>query len=41
MYISDKEKLSNAMGQFELWCGKLFYYHSNELGWEFIKDIAE
>jgi hypothetical protein len=36
MYISDKDRLSACMGQFQLWEGKLFYY-SDRLGWRYIR----
>jgi hypothetical protein len=38
-YISDKDRLSESMGQFQLWYGKLFYYHSNFIGWRYLKDV--
>ena len=37
MYISDKDRLAQNMGQFQLWEGKLFYYHSDRLGWKYIQ----
>ena len=37
MYISDKDRLEQPMGQFQNWYGKLFYYHSERLGWRYIK----
>lgn len=37
--MSDSEKLANMMGQYEAWCGKLFYYHGPNLGYRFIKDL--
>ena len=39
MYISDKDKLSNQMGQFDVWCNKLFYWKGPVIGWRFIKDL--
>lgn len=36
MYLSDDQKLSQQMGQFEVWCGKLFYYSGKRLGWRYI-----
>lgn len=39
MCIPDHEKLNKPLGQFEIWYGKLFYYHSEKLGWRYIKDI--
>lgn len=40
MYRSDAEKLQHEMGQFEVWCGKLFKYSGKTLGWRFIKDMV-
>jgi hypothetical protein len=37
MYISDNVRLKQPMGQFQNWYGKLFYYHSERLGWRYIK----
>ena len=37
MYISDKDRLEQPMGQFQNWCGKLFYYHGQRLGWRYLK----
>ena len=37
MYINDADRLEQAMGQFQSWCGKLFYYHNERLGWRYIK----
>lgn len=38
-YISDEDKISQAMGQFESWYDKLFYWSGDRLGWRFIKDL--
>lgn len=35
----DSEKLANVMGQYEVWCGKLFMYWNANLGWRFVKDL--
>lgn len=40
MYISDSEKLATPMGQFELWCGKLFVYRNDVVGWRYIKGLT-
>ena len=37
MYINDLDRLSCQMGQFQMWEGKLFYWHSMQLGWRLIK----
>jgi len=37
MYINDRDRLAQSMGQFQMWEGKLFYYHSDQLGWRYIK----
>jgi hypothetical protein len=37
MYINDADRLAQCMGQFQMWAGKLFYYHSDRLGWRYIK----
>jgi len=37
MYISDQDRLAQSMGQFQLWEGKLFYYHSTTLGWRYLR----
>lgn len=37
-YIGDKERLEQPMGQFQSWCGKMFYYHGETLGWRLILD---
>lgn len=37
MYISDRDRLDQAMGQFQLWENKLFYYHSERLGWRYLR----
>lgn len=37
-YIPDAVRLSQPMGQFQLWHQKLFYYHS-ELGWRYMKGL--
>ena len=37
MHISDTVRLDQPMGQFQNWYGKLFYYHSERLGWRYIK----
>lgn len=39
-YLSDKDRLAQPMGQFELWYGKLFYYHSPKLGFRYLKGLA-
>ena len=39
MYISDKERLVVSMGQYQSWCGKLFYWSGDRLGWRYIKGI--
>lgn len=36
MYIADADRLAQEMGQFQLWHGKMFYWHSMELGWRYI-----
>ena len=38
-YINDLDRISHDMGQFQIWCGKLFYWHSMRLGWRFLKDV--
>ncbi len=30
---------AGPMGQFEAWCGKLFYYSGEFLGWRYIKEL--
>lgn len=37
MYIKDRDRLEQQMGQFQLWYDKLFYYHSDRLGWRYLK----
>lgn len=37
IYISDQDRLAHSMGQFQLWCGKLFYWSGQRLGWRYIK----
>lgn len=37
MYIADADRLAQSMGQFQMWEGKLFYYHSDRLGWRYIR----
>ncbi len=39
-YVSDADRLACSMGQFQIWCGKLFYYHSEKLGWRYLKGVA-
>lgn len=36
-YISDKQRLEQPMGQFQNWCGKLFCYSGERLGWRYLK----
>jgi hypothetical protein len=40
-YISDATKLSQPMGQFELWYNKLFIYWNENLGWRYIRGIEK
>ena len=37
MYISDKDRLAQHMGQYQMWEGKLFEWHSDRLGWRYIR----
>ena len=39
MYINDKDRLEQCMGQFQNWHGKLFYYHGEKLGWRYLKGV--
>ena len=39
MYISDKDRLAQQMGQFQNYYGKLFYYSGERLGWRYIKGV--
>lgn len=39
MYISDKDRMVQAMGQFQNWYGKLFYYSDERLGWRYVKGV--
>ena len=39
MYISDKDRLDQQMGQFQNYYGKLFYYSGKRLGWRYIKGV--
>lgn len=39
MYISDKDRLDQQMGQFQNYYGKLFYYSGERLGWRYIKGV--
>lgn len=32
-YISDSDRLSQPMGQFQVWCGKFFLYANDKVGW--------
>lgn len=36
-YVQDHVRLSNTMGQFQYWCGHLFYWSGDFLGWRYIK----
>lgn len=38
-YISDEVKVQQVMGQFDVWCDKLFYYSGERLGWRFLRDL--
>lgn len=38
-YLSDKDRLVQDMGQFQVWHSKMFYWHSMQLGWRYLKDI--
>ena len=40
-YISDATRVAQQMGQYQLWCGKLFRWSGERLGWRFIKDIPQ
>jgi hypothetical protein len=33
---TDSWRLSQPMGQFQFWCGKLFYWSGEFLGWRYI-----
>ena len=37
MYISDQDRLAQAMGQFQVWEGKLFHFYSQRLGWRYLR----
>lgn len=37
MYVNDCDRLAMSMGQFQLWEGKLFYYHGARLGWRYLR----
>lgn len=39
-YINDSERLSQQMGQFQLWCGKIFYWSGQRLGWRYLREAA-
>ena len=39
MYISDKDRLDQQMGQFQNYYGKLFYYSGERLGWRYITGV--
>jgi len=39
MYISDKTRLDQDMGQFQVWYGKVFYWSGERLGWRYLKDV--
>lgn len=35
-YIDDADRIRSQMGQFQLWCGKLFWYSGPFLGWRYV-----
>lgn len=37
-YINDADRLRQQMGQFQLWCGKLFYWSGDRLGWRYLRE---
>jgi len=37
--LSDAEKLSQQMGQFESWFGKLFVYWNASLGFRYVRGL--
>jgi hypothetical protein len=37
--LTDAEKLSQPMGQSELWCGKLFAYWDTRLGYRYVRGL--
>lgn len=39
-YLSDAERLAQPMGQFQSWCGKLFTYSSEFIGWRYTKGLV-
>lgn len=39
-YIPDADRLSEPMGQYMEWCGKLFFYHGEHLGWVYVKGLT-
>ena len=40
-YINDADRLTQAMGQFQLWYGKLFYYSGERLGWRYLTEVEQ
>lgn len=39
--LTDAEKLAQPMGQFELWCEKLFVYWDARLGFRYVKGLPK
>lgn len=39
-YISDADRLAQPMGKYMEWCGKLFYWSGDFLGWRYLKDLT-
>lgn len=37
-YINDADRLQQQMGQFQLWCGKLFCWGGDRLGWRYVRE---
>ena len=40
-YISDSDRLSQPMGQFQVWCGKFFLYANDKVGWQYYGPAPE
>jgi len=38
-YLSDKDRLAQDMGQWQVWENKLFYWSGDKLGWRYLKGV--
>lgn len=39
-YVSAEARNAHPMGQFQVWCSKLFYYSGPFLGWRYLRGIS-